>query len=268
MPRTPLADQLLEELLETAQLAARTGGAVLLHWRGRFEITEKGPADLVTDADHASQHAIQRLLEERRPQDAFVGEESPRGASPPADTVCWVVDPLDGTTNYVHGFPCFATSVAAVIGGRVVAGAIYDPLRDELFSGAEGLGGTLNRERLRVSQRTQIAESLVAVSLPPEVSAGSPDLADFVWIAHRARAVRRTGSAALNLAYVAAGRLDAHWAHLIHPWDSAAGVLLVQEAGGVVTARHGGPYEVWQGNYAVAATQALHEELLAGLHKP
>jgi myo-inositol-1(or 4)-monophosphatase len=252
------------ELAQLAKLAARVGGATLLHWRGRFEFHEKGPADLVTDADLAAQQAIRGLLLGARPDDAFVGEEGDDSTPPqgPADRVAWVVDPLDGTTNYVHGFPAFATSVAAVVAGRAIAGAIFDPLRGELFWGVRGGGAWLDTAPLRVSRSQSLSEAVVAVSLPAHVERGAPDLADFIELSIRARGVRRTGSAALNLAYVAAGRLDAHGAHHIKPWDGAAGTLLVEEAGGVVTGRLGGPFDVWRADYLAAATPALHAELL------
>ncbi|MGL4512572.1 MAG: inositol monophosphatase family protein [Lacipirellulaceae bacterium] len=253
------------ELAELAKLAARVGGATLLHWRGRFAFHEKGPADLVTDADLASQQAVRGVLLGARPDDVFVGEEDETTLPPAAHPgrVVWVVDPLDGTTNYVHGFPAFATSIAATIDGLAVAGAIFDPLRDELYWAVRGGGAWLGTTPLRVSDAKSLSEAVVAVSLPAHVARTSPDLADFVELSTRARGVRRTGSAALNLAYVAAGRLDAHGAQEIRPWDGAAGTLLVEEAGGVVTARRGGPYDLWKADYLTASTAELHAELLS-----
>lgn len=243
--------------------AAGAGGRTLLAWRDKFTTREKGPADLVTDADLASQRAVRELLLSVRPDDAFVGEESSAGdVELAAGRVCWVVDPLDGTTNYVHGFPMYATSVAATLDGALLAGAVYDPLRDEMFSAALGDGATLNDQPLRVTEATELGESLVAVSLPPRVEPNSPDLARFISVVEKCRAVRRSGSAALNLAYVAAGRLDAHWAHTIHAWDAAAGVLLCLEAGAHVTNCSGGPFELWPADYLVASTPELHTALL------
>lgn len=237
-----------------------------MHYRERFQTREKGPADLVTDADHASQDAIRRQLALLRPEDAFIGEESTGEATRPAgDPICWIVDPLDGTTNYVHGFPAFATSVAAVQGSQLLAGAIFDPNRGELFAAAAGQGATLNGAPIHVSDRTILRESLVAISLPATLAVDSPDLDDLVWVVRNARAVRRSGSAALNLAYIACGRLDAHWAYHIHPWDSAAGALMVREAGGVLTGRDGREFDVWQGHYLVAGTPTLYDEVRAGI---
>lgn len=255
-----------EALRRLATEAARAGGQTLLAWRGKFTTREKGPADLVTDADIAAQRAVREVLLSARPDDAFVGEESPPGAA--ADRqgrLCWVVDPLDGTTNYVHGFPMFATSVGVVYDGELTAGAIYDPLRDEMFSAAKGGGAWLGDAKIRVTDATELGESLVAVSLPPRVDPESPDLRAFVAVVAASRAVRRTGSAALNLAYVAAGRMDAHWAFSIHPWDATAGVLICQEAGAVVTNCAGQPFDVWKADYLVAATASLHREVLQRL---
>ncbi|WP_197525666.1 inositol monophosphatase family protein [Pseudobythopirellula maris] len=254
-------------LVDTAKLAARIGGAVLMHWRGKFTTRVKGPSDLVTDADLASQSAIRHVIQESFPAHAFIGEEL--GEKPPAEAaaglapgqVCWVVDPLDGTTNYVHGFPCFGPSVAAVRDGRVVAGAVFDPVAGEMFSAGLGAGAFLNEAPIAVSQARTLEESLAAVSLPAEVLEESPDLKDFIRIAPQVRALRRIGSAALNLAYVACGRLDAHWARQTYPWDAAAGVLLVSEAGGVVTGARGGPFHVWDGDYLAAATEDLHQSV-------
>ena len=259
----------ITELQILANQAAKRGGETLMEWRKKFETHVKGPDDLVTDADFASQKAIRETLLTARPDDHFFGEESEVKQVPnDPEVVCWVVDPLDGTMNYVHGFPCYATSIAAVIDGNVVAGAIYDPLRDELFSAARGYGAFLNDCPIRVSKTDELCNSLVAVSLPPAVDANSTDLADFVAVVQQCRAIRRTGSAALNLAYVAAGCLDAHWALQIHPWDSAAGTLMIEEAGGVVTDRHGKPFDVWQGHYLTTSTKELYNELAPYLNVP
>lgn len=272
-PDGSLADRddpaMLEVLGDLAERAARLGGATLLQWRSKFEAREKGPADLVTDADLASQEAVQSLLLGERPHDLFVGEEDGSIESDrPSDKICWVVDPLDGTANYVHGFPFFATSVAAVRGSELLAGAIYDPLRDELYRAEQGRGARLNGKPLSVSETESLDQSLVAVSLPPRVEPDSPDLMHFIKAIQKCQAVRRSGSAALNLAYVASGRLDAHWAHAIYPWDVAAGVLMVAEAGGVVSSCSGGEFDLWRADYLVAATEPLHTETVRVLHDP
>ena len=249
-----------EELLVTCEQAAAAGAAELMSWRGRFAAREKSARDLMTDADLASQAAVYAVIQGNFPDHGFLGEEDPdpRQLEKP---YCWVVDPLDGTTNYVHDYPCFAVSVAVAAEGRLMAGVILDPLRQECFRAAAGQGSQLNGEPIATSTTTAVEQSLVAISFPPDLQADSPDLQAFLRVAPRCQALRRTGSAALNLAYVACGRLDAHWAHFIHPWDSAAGVLLVQEAGGVASACRGGKYHLEEGDYAVAATPELQRAL-------
>jgi myo-inositol-1(or 4)-monophosphatase len=256
----------MNEWLETCENAARAGGRELLAWRGRFQTREKGVADLVTDADLASQRAIQEAISAKFPDHAFVGEEQFDSVqSHCAGQPTWVVDPLDGTTNYVHGYPNYAVSVALVQDRNILAGVIYDPLREECYSASAGHGAWLNGKRLQVSGTKRLGDSLVAVSLPARVSEQSPDLLDFVRIVQVCQAIRRSGSAALNLAHVASGALDAFWATHIHPWDVAAGVLLIREAGGILTARDGAEFDLWKPHFISAATPELHHELLQQL---
>jgi myo-inositol-1(or 4)-monophosphatase len=249
-------------LLTIAEVAARRGGSILRQWQGRFATREKSPADLVTDADVASQEAIREVIAKSFPAHQFLGEESPnRGELPADDTIVWVVDPLDGTANYVHGFPFYCVSVAAVRGASILAGVIYDPVHELAFRAATGEGAWLGEKRLLASRVQKLSEALVAVSFPPRVTAESPDLVDFLAVVGKCQAVRRTGSAALNLAAVAAGQLDAHWAWQINPWDVAAGILLIIESGGVVTGVGGGPFDLWKADYLTAGTPELHAEL-------
>jgi myo-inositol-1(or 4)-monophosphatase len=230
-------------------------------WRGRFTSRAKGLHDLVTDADLASEKAIRSLIAERFPDHGFLGEEAP-AAEQLRREYCWVVDPLDGTTNYVHRFPCYGVSVAVAHRGQLLAGVVYDPVRDECFAASAGGGARLNADPMAATKAVEIGESLLAVSFPAKLARESPDLEAFLRIAPHCQAIRRTGSAALNLAYVACGRLDGHWAHEIHPWDSAAGWLLVQEAGGVATGSDGRPFELAAGHYLAAATKELHAALV------
>lgn len=246
----------LSILLETCEIAVRAGSEELLRWRDLFTAREKGMCDLVTDADFASQQAIRDVILTEFPDHGFLGEESPDFVQLERP-YCWVVDPLDGTTNYVHGFPFYSVSVAVAQEGRIVAGAVYDPLAKMCFKAALGQGSWLNEEPIKVSGETEIGQALVAVSFPPQARTDSPDIRAFLRISPICRAVRRTGSAALNLAYVACGCLDAHWAAAIHSWDSAAGVLLVSEAGGVVGSFGGEDYNIAQGNYCVASSPEL-----------
>lgn len=252
----------MSDLIEICEIAARAGARELSSWRGRFEAREKSPADLVTDADIASQAAIRREIADRYPHHLFVGEEKTSQVDVGDDEFVWLVDPLDGTTNYIHDYPCYAVSVAVAQGAELLAGVIYDPVADELYAAERGAGAYCNAARLTTSPISEVGEALVAVSLPPRVGPDSPDLADFVRVVQVAQAIRRSGSAALNMANLAHGRLDAFWATKIQPWDVAAGVLLVREAGGVVTGRGGGEFDVWHPHFLAAAGPQLHETLL------
>lgn len=263
----PNANSPHAELLGVALLAARAGGAMLRDWQGKFQAREKSPADLVTDADLASQKAIAKVIAQHYPDHAFLGEENPGDVRRLLDQpYCWIVDPLDGTTNYVHGFPAFAVSVAVAAEGEVVAGVIYDPVHDHAYAAAKGTGAWLNDESIRVSNSARLDESLLAMSLPAQVDSLSPDVLDFVAVVGRCRGVRRTGSAAMNLAFVARGVLDAKWARAIHPWDVAAGILLVREAGGTVTASDGGEFNLADA-HLIASTPDIHGELLGVLRE-
>jgi myo-inositol-1(or 4)-monophosphatase len=257
------SDNSIDDLLITCEAAARAGGQQLRAWQGRFQTRTKGVRDLVTDADLASQAAIRRIVSARFPEHAFVGEElATESIVPSIDQLTWIVDPLDGTTNYVHGYPNFAVSVAVTRGNDVLAGVIYDPLRDLCFAAAAGKGAWCNEAQLKTSDVSEMAEALVAVSLPAHVRRDSADLLDFIEAAQVAQAVRRSGSAALNLAYVASGAFDAFWATQIHPWDVAAGVLLIREAGGIITGRNGQPFDLWHPHFLAAAGPELHREML------
>jgi myo-inositol-1(or 4)-monophosphatase len=250
-----------EEILRVCEKAAHAGAEQLLAWRGRFETREKSPRDLVTDADYASEAAVRAVIAAHFPDHGILGEEAP--AMDQLDLpYCWVVDPLDGTINYAHGLPCYGVSVAVAHEGTLLAGVVFDPERNEQFSAGRGLGATLNGSPIFTSPAEKIEESLVAVSLPPTLNEASPDLQAFLKVGPICQAMRRTGSAALNLAYVACGRLDAHWAHEIHPWDAAAGILLVREAGGAATAVDGQPFDLRRADYLAAATRPLHERLV------
>lgn len=252
----------MDDLLKTCEQAARAGAKELLSWRGRFQAREKAPADLVTDADLASQAAVREVIATKYPHHLFLGEEKAAHVDVGEDEYVWVVDPLDGTTNYIHGYPCYAVSVAVAHGSKLMAGVIFDPLANELYAAELGAGAYCNGERLATSEVKCVDDALVAVSLPPRVGPDSPDLADMVRVIQVSQAVRRSGSAALNLAYVAQGRLDAFWATKIQPWDVAAGVLLVREAGGIVTGRDGAEFNLWRPHFTAAAGAELHGDLL------
>ncbi|HZZ74170.1 MAG TPA: inositol monophosphatase family protein [Pirellulales bacterium] len=251
----------MNDFLELCERAARAGGQVLLDWVGRFQVREKGPSDLVTEADLASQETIRELLLKARPDDAFVGEET-AGPVDRAAEYQWIVDPLDGTTNYVHQLPGYSTSVALVHRGEIVVGAVFDPVSRECYTAARGEGAWLNGNRLRTSAIESLSQALVAVSFGAKVAGDAPELQEFQRVVVRAQAIRRLGSAALNLSYLAAGRFDAYWAGETKAWDVAAGVLLVQEAGGCVTALDGSPFHITRPRFLACANQVLHAELL------
>ena len=250
------------ECLSVCEQAARAGGAVLLDWMGRFSVREKGPADLVTEADEASQKTIQGIVLGAFPDHAFLAEEGKRTETASESGYRWIVDPLDGTTNYVHGLPHFAVSIGLEYRGELVVGVVFDPLANDCFSAAKGQGAFLNGQCLQVSAATQASEALVAVGLPTQVRGDSREIATMVALMTRSRAIRRMGSTALNLSYVAAGRLDGCWCTGAKSWDVAAGVLLVREAGGQVTAADGNTLDIDRPNFLAAATPGLHAELL------
>jgi myo-inositol-1(or 4)-monophosphatase len=235
--------------LDTCEAAARAGGRVLQEWIGRFKATAKGPCDLVTEADHASQAEVRRILLEAFPAHGFVGEEGEGGRPPLPPGVPghsgsgtrWIVDPLDGTTNYVHGFPAYCVSIALADGDDLLVAAIYDPLRDECFTASRGGGAWLNGEPLAAPAVETPAEAMAAVSFPAQVTADSPAVADFLAVLPHVHSMRRTGSTALNLAYLACGRLHAFWVRRICCWDAAAGILIAREAGCVVGPFRDGP---------------------------
>lgn len=257
----------MKNFLETCERAARAGGRVLIEWQGRIRATEKGPKDLVTEADVASQDAIRDVVLGEFPEHLFLGEESPDAAALAAASADargrfrWIVDPLDGTANYVHGLPNFAVSIALEQDGRLLAGVVFDPILNECFSAAAGEGAWLNGQPIRCSGCRQIGQSMLAASFSANVPRGSPEIASFVEALHVSRAIRRLGSAALNLSYVACGRLDGYWATSVKAWDVAAGALLVVEAGGVLTDIDGRPFNLADPRLLTAATPELHGQL-------
>jgi len=224
---------------------------VLLDWVGKFGVSNKGPCDLVTEADFASQREIRSMVLDAFPEHGFVGEESiPEhahaagrlgGTAAEQPAVRWVVDPLDGTSNYVHGFPAWCVSVALARGDEILVGTVHDPVRDECFTAQRGGGAFLNGRPIAVTRTTSLIDALVAVSFPPHVAADSPPVADFLAVLPHVHSVRRTGSTALNLAWLACGRLDAFWVRKIACWDVAAGLLLLSEAGGSLSGFGNGP---------------------------
>jgi myo-inositol-1(or 4)-monophosphatase len=251
-----------DDYLRVCESAVRAGGRVVEDWAGRFDVRKKGPADLVTQADLASQEAVRRIVLGAFPEHGLLGEESETGER--VDTRAdyrWIVDPLDGTTNYVHGVPHYCVSLALEHKGRLLVGAVYDPRLDECFTAIEGGGAWLNGKPLRVSGVTTRSEALAAVGFPPNVQPDAPDMRLFLEMTPRCQGIRRTGSSALNLCYVAAGRFDLYWSYATKIWDVAAGVLIVREAGGLVTSPIGGEFVLEDADFLAAATPELHAEL-------
>ena len=250
----------LAEFNTVCQRAARLAGQVLMDRAGRVKIREKGPADLVTEADLASQEVIHETLLGAFPGHGFLAEENLSIASSD-DDYRWIVNPLDGTTNYVHGIPQFSVSIALEQSGKILVGTVYDPVADECFSAVAGGGAWLGERRLHVSRQQELSHAVVAMSFPPGSRRDSPDVLDFLEVLEHAQSMRRMGSSALNLCYVAAGRFDAYWSASTRIWDIAAGVLLVQEAGGMLTDRHGGPFVLEPPHFIAAASPQLHAQL-------
>jgi myo-inositol-1(or 4)-monophosphatase len=251
------------ELEEACAEAARRGGEVLRErWGTHRTIEFKGGIDLVTDADRASEEAVLGFLRERFPGASILAEESgPSGA--PAGGLRFIVDPLDGTTNYAHGVPHFAVNVAVADGRGIAAGATLDPLRSELFLAARGEGAHLGGEKLRVSGCRTLKDALLATGFPYDVHEHHElPLRLFGAFVRRARAIRRFGAAALDLAWVACGRFDGYWEGGLRPWDLAPGLLLVAEAGGAVTDFQGGERALETGR-VIACAAGLRDPMLA-----
>ncbi len=247
--------------LSVAVEAAQTAGRILRRGFGKTQkISHKGLVNLVTEQDRRSEAAIIQILKERFPNHAILGEES--GSSGVSSAHRWIVDPLDGTTNYAHGYPIFCVSIAYEHEGRLEVGVILDVLRKELFVGQRGHGVTLNGQRVGVSQTDKLIQSLLATGFPYERSRLKLALDQFAHMAYQTQGLRRAGAAALSLAYVAAGRLDGFWEATLSPWDCAAGALLIEEAGGTVTLLNGEPYHTSATEIA-ASNSLIHDALLA-----
>jgi myo-inositol-1(or 4)-monophosphatase len=254
----------LDELLALATRLAREAGAIQ---RARYEsgfaiATKSQPIDLVTEVDHACEAHIVDALARERPADAVLAEEG-RGEDRSGARFRWVIDPLDGTTNFAHGYPRFAVSIGVEREGEPALGVVYDPLLDELYHAVSGAGSFRNGRPIRASRESELSRALLATGFAYDKATSDEDnLAEFGAALKAARELRRDGSAALDLCYVASGRLDGYWEHKLRPWDVAAGGLIVREAGGRVSDRAGGPG--WRsGHQLVASNGALHAALLA-----
>ena len=257
MLRSALLNVMIAAARKAARALKRDFGEV-----EKLQVSLKGPANFVSSADRRAEETLRAELARARPGYGFLGEEG--GRQEGADkTHCWIVDPLDGTTNFLHGIPQFAISIALERDRTIVAGVVYNPANEELFVAERGKGAFLNDQRLRVAARRRLSEAVIACGLP---HLGRGDLAqfrkEFAVVQEKVAGLRRFGAAALGLAWVAAGRLDAYWERNLSPWDMAAGLLLVREAGGFVSDLDGGD-DVFGKAEILAGNEAMQRELLA-----
>ena len=250
-------------LATAAEIVLRAGDIQLSRRESGFRVDKKGTIDLVTEVDVECERMCRAVIAERFPAHDVLAEELSSGpAERPASTHRWVFDPIDGTTNYAHGLPIFCSSLALEIDGRPEAAAIYDPTRRELFTAERGEGAYLNGSRLQVSATGELIDALLVTGFPYDVHQQTSDLVGlFGAFLGKARAVRRLGSAALDLCYVAAGRFDAFWEQHLKPWDVAAGALIVTEAGGRITGMDGSPFDSVAA-HLVASNGQVHDALL------
>ena len=248
------------EFQATAVKAARTAGEVLQEWSQKFTVSEKSRKNLVTEADVNAQDAIFRIIHDRYPDHSFLGEEDLAVENASSD-FRWIIDPLDGTTNYVHRFPYYGVSIGLEERGELKIGVIFDPNRDEMFTAIRGQGAFMNGEKIESSNADLLYDSMCVASLPVGATGGEPQVAQFLRVLPQSRSVQRTGSAALNLCYVACGRVDAYWSGTLKPWDQAAGVVIVEEAGGRVTKMNRDAFDVEQPDLLASNGKAIHDEL-------
>jgi myo-inositol-1(or 4)-monophosphatase len=256
----------LSEYLAVCEKALRVGAEIIQGWAGQFEVRKKGPADLVTQADLESQQAISQIIWGAFPDHAIVGEED-AGLAVDANAHLrgseyrWIVDPLDGTVNFVHGVPHYAVSLALERKGELLVGGVLDPSKNECFTAAAGQGARLNDRPIHTSNVAELSEALAIMGFPPNVQKDSLDLLVFLRAIFHCQAVRRSGSTALNLAYLAAGRYDVFWNFSANIWDVAAGILLVREAGGALCSPDGKEHNLEQKPFLTAANPALLSQL-------
>ncbi|MBI2682589.1 MAG: inositol monophosphatase [Acidobacteriales bacterium] len=241
---------------------AREAGALLMSYFGKVVIEYKGEVDLVTEADRKAEALIVERIRSKWPTHEITGEEGTRTDS--GGAYRWYIDPLDGTTNFAHGYPVFCVSIALEHKGERIAGVVYDPTRDELFAAEKGSGAELNGRKIHVSNTATLAESLIATGFPSHKRHKNPNIHFYHRITLHSHGIRRAGSAAMDLAYVACGRYDGYWEFNLNPWDTAAGVLLVEEAGGKVTGVYNTPFDI-ASREVVASNTILHPALLAEL---
>ena len=252
-----------QQFLSTALEAATTAGTLILqHWQQPKQIYYKGAIDLVTSVDRESERQIVDVLQRKFPGHSILAEEETDRVGSQASHR-WIVDPLDGTTNFAHSYPQFCVSIALERDGEVILGLVYDPLRPECFQAVKGQGATLNGEPIRISAIKELDHALLATGFPYNHRENADFyLAFFKSFLTRSQGIRRNGSAALDLCYVACGRLDGFWEFNLKPWDTAAGALVVEEAGGKLSDLSGNPFSIWN-NEALASNGIIHEAMVA-----
>jgi myo-inositol-1(or 4)-monophosphatase len=249
-------------LATAIEAVMRAGDAQMARFGGDMRVEKKGAIDLVTEIDIAIEREFRAMIAERFPDHEVLGEEFAPAAGAGAARFCWVFDPIDGTTNYAHGLPIFCSSLALEVDGEPVVAAVYDPNRKELFTAERGEGARLNGQPLRVSSAETLIDSLLVTGFHYDVHKDPGSVIEmFAAFIQRARAVRRLGSAALDLCYVAAGRFDGFWERKLQPWDVAGGALIVAEAGGRVTTMTGESYGSRKGS-VLATNGRIHEAML------
>ena len=252
------AEVLLPDLDATVDIALAAGSLLRHYFERKVAFEFKADFDLVTEADKASEQLVVERLRARFPGHGIVAEEG--GGNPAESEFCWYVDPLDGTSNFAHGYPVWCVTLAAEKAGELVVAVTFDPMRNELFTATKGGGAYLNGQRMRVSKTRELANALMVTGFPNHNRGANPNIHFYHQLAMSTHGVRRAGSAALDMASVAAGRLDAFWEIGLNPWDIAAGKLLVAEAGGVCTDMKGGPHHHVGAAHLLADNGLLHEE--------
>lgn len=250
----------MTEYLSTAVDIAREAGALILQLSKRpHEITYKRPSDIVTEVDRRSEALIVERLRTHFPRHAIVAEEG--GGQKTDSEYCWYVDPLDGTTNYAHGFPVYCVTLGLARRGEIIAGVVYDPTREELFTAERGAGAYLNNQRLHVSRHEKLSECLLGTGFPPFANNHDLNVQFFFRFTQTSHGIRRAGSAALDLCSVASGRFDGFWELKLNPWDKAAGSLMVTEAGGKVSDLTGQPFDISK-DEVLASNGFIHDPMI------
>ncbi|MCK5255657.1 MAG: inositol monophosphatase [Deltaproteobacteria bacterium] len=254
-----------DDLKRVALKAVKEGSAILMKYFGKIKsIDYKGEINLVTEADQRSEEVILSIIKDSYPNHRILAEET--GESGNSSSFKWIIDPLDGTTNYAHGYPCFCVSLAIEYEEEVIYGAVYDPVKDELFTAEKGKGAFINGKAIKTSSTKQLDQSLLCTGFPYDVRDDmDSNILNFRTFLMKAQAVRRDGSAALDLCHTAAGRFDGFWEQKLFPWDVAAGGLLVTEAGGKLTNFTGGNFSIYD-KEIVASNGLIHDQMVEALN--